>query len=299
MLEHIVLYTSDVHGNEKQLRAFAEHAVEIGAQTIILGGEIAPKDAPFEAYIRVQRDFLSVTLPGMLSDLKRSLPQSNIFVAMGNDDASANRDVLGGHPEIYTDLHGQRVGLNGDFDIVGYSCVPITPFGIKDWEKFDLSNIPRKLAKAYRQRKKENYRLRGGIMSSPTLQWMPFDFSREDETRDSIQTDLLSEVYCRNPARTVYVFHAPPSDSALDVVRNGQHVGSYAVREFIEKYQPYLTLHGHIHETVDMSHGKFTNQIGNTVSMSAGNHNRDDYVSALVFNLYVPNAAQRIKLRCR
>jgi len=40
------------------------------------------------------------------------------------------------------------------------------------------------------------------------------------------------------------------NNTALDITGNDMHVGSFAVRQFIEKYQPHLTLHGHIHETV-------------------------------------------------
>jgi Icc-related predicted phosphoesterase len=46
----------------------------------------------------------------------------------------------------------------------------------------------------------------------------------------------------------VFVPHAPPHGTKLDVAYSGHHVGSTAVREFIEKNQPDLTICGHIHE---------------------------------------------------
>jgi Icc-related predicted phosphoesterase len=64
----------------------------------------------------------------------------------------------------------------------------------------------------------------------------------------------------------IFNFHVPPLDSTLDscpkldwntdpptpIVSGGQIVfagaGSQAVRKAIEKYQPMLGLHGHIHE---------------------------------------------------
>ena len=46
----------------------------------------------------------------------------------------------------------------------------------------------------------------------------------------------------------VLVCHNPPWDTVCDRTGNGQHVGSRAVREFIEEHQPQVCLCGHIHE---------------------------------------------------
>lgn len=47
---------------------------------------------------------------------------------------------------------------------------------------------------------------------------------------------------------TVFVPHAPPHRSTLDTIFLGKHVGSTAVREFIQKRQPHIVVCGHIHE---------------------------------------------------
>ena len=47
--------------------------------------------------------------------------------------------------------------------------------------------------------------------------------------------------------------HPPPKDSAADKIHNGKHVGSTAVRSFIEKYQPLVVFCGHIHESKSIS----------------------------------------------
>lgn len=49
-------------------------------------------------------------------------------------------------------------------------------------------------------------------------------------------------------ALRIFVPHAPPYGTSLDIVHSGIHVGSTAVREFIEDHTPELTLCGHIHE---------------------------------------------------
>jgi hypothetical protein len=46
----------------------------------------------------------------------------------------------------------------------------------------------------------------------------------------------------------VLVCHQPPIDTPVDLMWNGRHVGSRAVRAFIERTQPALCFTGHIHE---------------------------------------------------
>ena len=47
----------------------------------------------------------------------------------------------------------------------------------------------------------------------------------------------------------IFVPHAPPRGTALDRILIGKHVGSEAVREFVELHQPDVLVCGHIHES--------------------------------------------------
>lgn len=47
---------------------------------------------------------------------------------------------------------------------------------------------------------------------------------------------------------TIFVPHAPPANTKVDTLVGGSHVGSVAVRKFIEQHQPTLVVCGHIHE---------------------------------------------------
>ncbi|MDH3976263.1 MAG: metallophosphoesterase [Deltaproteobacteria bacterium] len=62
----------------------------------------------------------------------------------------------------------------------------------------------------------------------------------------------------------IMVPHAPPYDTKVDIVNNGLHVGSKAVRDFIEKYEPRLCLCGHIHEAAGEDY------VGKTHIINAG-----------------------------
>ena len=75
-----------------------------------------------------------------------------------------------------------------------------------------------------------------GIPETPFGPWT-VDLSEEDATR------LLSEP--RNPF--VLISHSPPF-GCLDSLANQQHVGSRAVRSFVEQSRPSFVVCGHIHE---------------------------------------------------
>ena len=69
--------------------------------------------------------------------------------------------------------------------------------------------------------------------------------------------------------QAVYIIHMPPVELGLDVCMDGRTVGSESVYEFINKKQPLFSLHGHIHESPDVS-GIWKNKIGDTVAIQPG-----------------------------
>jgi Icc-related predicted phosphoesterase len=56
-------------------------------------------------------------------------------------------------------------------------------------------------------------------------------------------------------------------------------VGSTAVRKFIEKVQPLLTLHGHIHEAPGHV------RIGRTLAINAGSEYAEGILKAAIVNI--------------
>jgi Icc-related predicted phosphoesterase len=55
----------------------------------------------------------------------------------------------------------------------------------------------------------------------------------------------------------------------LDLIQGGKSAGSRSIKNFIEENQPLLTLHGHIHESPELS-GAYFNRIGETLSINPG-----------------------------
>ena len=83
-----------------------------------------------------------------------------------------------------------------------------------------------------------------------------------DEELGTFLSGALGEVEGDGPM--VMVSHQPPADTVVDRVPNGSHVGSPAVRAFIEEHQPLVCLSGHIHE------GDGLDRIGNTQLVNPG-----------------------------
>jgi Icc-related predicted phosphoesterase len=97
-----------------------------------------------------------------------------------------------------------------------------------------------------------------------------------------------------NPERAIFNLHVPPYDSGLDIAQqitddlepvfSGGHpveipVGSTAVRQLIEEYQPLLAVHGHIHE----SRGEM--QIGRTWVINSGSEYNSGRIHGAVVKL--------------
>ncbi len=76
----------------------------------------------------------------------------------------------------------------------------------------------------------------------------------------------------------ILVSHPPPMQTETDRLRDGRHVGSKAVRAFIEKRQPLLCLTGHIHE----SRGR--DYIGRTLVLNPGMMKDGGYIEATYDN---------------
>lgn len=91
--------------------------------------------------------------------------------------------------------------------------------------------------------------------TSPT----PWDTPREWQEPEMAQNiDRLASTI-KNMPKAIFNFHDPPYGSMLDYAPKlrdmrqsageTEHVGSMAVMDAIKKYQPFLGLHGHIHES--------------------------------------------------
>jgi len=299
-----IYYTTDLHGSNKCWRKFLATPSYYKADVIVIGGDITGKvivpiirkkrghvEATFmgrkrkmkkekgvesfkqvvanagqyplevteEEYERYQSD------PSKLEDVFRQLIVRRVeewvavaderlagldvrcFVAAGNDDIFDVDDVLARSETI--EMHDGRIVEIDGFQMFGMGYANMTPW-----------NCPR-------------------------------DISEEE------LSDRLEEMapHISNWDRAVLDLHAPPYDSGLDSApelttdmrmvldATGQPkmvpVGSRAVREFLLKYQPLISMHGHIHEAAGIG------KLGKTTILNPGSEYAEGILRGAVIDL--------------
>jgi Icc-related predicted phosphoesterase len=165
-----------------------------------------------------------------LADQKLDGTDVRCYVCPGNDDHFDTDEVVRRSRRVEL-VEGRAVELGGGFTMISTGWANITP-----WNTF------RELPEA--------------------------ELAQKLEAMTPLITDM---------GRGVFNFHCPPYGSNLDeapevdqdlnVKEAGRaliHVGSTAVREAIDKHQPLLSLHGHIHEAKGVS------RLGKTLAINPG-----------------------------
>jgi len=249
-----VLYTSDLHGNLSLYEEAFSLARKLAVETVILGGDLAPHSA-----VRDQRIFFEDCLLPLLREYRSEQGSADVFYIMGNDDWCANLPVLtDAGVERFHYIHGAVRPLAQGAWVAGLASVSATPFALKDWERWEEGLKPPVRFDGFR--------------SHPDGSVHPFDFrGREWEERLGQDLEVVERGLAQVPLGSplICVLHCPPYGTALDQIHGGVHVGSRDVRAFIEKHQPLLSLHGHIHESPAVS-GRFAERIGSTIGINPG-----------------------------
>jgi uncharacterized protein len=121
-----------------------------------------------------------------------------------------------------------------------------------------------------------------------------------DSPREASEEDLLTMIETEAGKldaydRAIFNLHVPPKDSGLDtavlldgdlrpIVRAGSPVfagvGSSAVRTSIERHQPMLGLHGHIHES------RGDAKLGRTLSLNPGSEYSEGVLRGVIVTLH-------------
>jgi len=257
-------FVSDLHGRRDRYdKLFAAIERERPA-AVFLGGDLLPHVmASLDSAAPLSHDFLDGYLIPGFAHVRRRLAAAypRVFLILGNDDARVEEQAVqaAGADGVWEYAHEQRIPW-GSWDVVGYAWVPPTPFRLKDWERYDVSR-----------------HLEPGC-SAPEEGWHSVPVDARQIRFATIRQDLERLAEVTDPQRTVFLFHTPPYDTALDrAALDGKHVdhapldvhvGSIAVRRFIEQHQPLLTLHGHVHESARLT-GRWRERIGRTHAFSA------------------------------
>ena len=158
------------------------------------------------------------TMESWLHMIKEKVPEgTQIVVCPGNDDRTLVDAVIAEHPEV-VNAEGKVIQIDETHEMV--SC--------------------------------------GWVNPSP---WKTAREEPEDKLEERLERYIAE---AENKENAIFNFHAPPFQTKLDeaplldkelnpIIQGGSTVmvpvGSKAVRKMIEKYKPFLALHGHIHES--------------------------------------------------
>jgi len=258
-----LIYTADLHGNEEFYKRLLKKAEEENAGAVVIGGDLCPKGgSTVKERAEFQKDFLEKFMIPLFKNFKNRNKKTETYVIMGNDDFRVNLKILedAEKDKILKSIHNKSARLNKNLNIAGYSFVNPTPFRLKDWEKPDFEN------------------------DKVPAQLFDEEIRSAEKEEGTIEKDLKKLKTLSNPSKTVYVVHAPPFNTKLDMISSGAHVGSKSLRNFVEKEQPLLTLHGHIHESPQMS-GSWHDKIGKTECINVGSSYPEDKLNCVVIDV--------------
>jgi Icc-related predicted phosphoesterase len=281
-------FVSDLHGRIDRYEKLFAQVIKEQPDALFLGGDLLP--SPFrarETTVFHYENFIPAFLVRELNRIKEMLGNAypRIFAILGNDDGKIKEtEMLEAEKHgVWEYCHLQPIQWN-DFTVYGYTYVPPTPFRLKDWERFDVTDY-----------------VRPGCIS-PMHREAVFTVQVDDHELQTatIEEDLKKLTNEKNLERSIFLFHSPPHRSKLDRaaldgyriddVQVDMHVGSAAIRRFIEKRQPLVTLHGHIHESARIT-GSWKDKFNHTVSFNASHDG--PALSLVRFDPYCPQKASR------
>ena len=256
-----VLYTSDLHGEIHFYHDLFGLAVSSSAEIIVLGGDLLPSfpsTKRYEDMIPNQKTFIDQFLSPFFKRIFQRTTVKQIFLIPGNWDLSY--PYLFKEPtEGIIDLDRRSYRLGNGYELIGYPFVPPTPFRPKDYEKMD---DPEAL---WPPQKNPSY-VRSSGQADQLIAVDPYLYLKQQET---IGEDLNRLPKPLDYKKVIYIMHSPPLGTRLDLMQRGKSVGSRSIKTFIVKNQPLLTLHGHIHESPELSSAYF-DRIGKTLSINPG-----------------------------
>ena len=289
-----LFFATDVHGSERTWRKFLNAGKFYGADVLVMGGDIIGKLAI--PIIREKNGGFRATLQGTTQhfanddELKGLLDRIGTLgfysKVMDEDEFRTLQADPAAVDALFHELARQRLDSwiqLGQERLSGTGIRCFITGGNDDYSDV-LAVLPRggdgplRACEGEVVQLDERHSMASLGISTPTPWHTPREVT-EEEMAQAIDR-LVAAI--PDPASCIFNFHDPPNDSTLDtcpmldwttdppapIVKAGQVVmhgaGSKAVRAAVEKHQPLLGLHGHIHESAAVI------RIGRTVCANPG-----------------------------
>ena len=299
-----ILYGSDFHGSEVVFRKFISSGIQYKVNALMVGGDVTGKamvpvihqgGGHYQTHL-FGADKTAAT-PDELEKLKKSISAVGFYpIILEQDEAQElenNPDKMGARFESEMCNRVREWMKLAEEKLVPQKITLYFMAGNDDLYSIDkvveeFQHVRNPDMKHFEM--EDGYEV-VGLSNANITPWLCARDIEEEELTHKLDT-LAGMI--QKPERTVAIIHVPPIGSGLDtcpdldknlkiITQGGQVVmkqaGSPAVKAFIEKVQPMLTLHGHIHE----SPGHVRN--GRTLMINAGSEYAEGIMKAAIINL--------------
>lgn len=281
-----IYYTCDIHGSEMTFKKFLNAAEMYGVNTMILAGDLSGKgftlvehDGQENYKTKIYNEEWTASGSEQFEVLKRKMKTLGFYFKIGT---KSELEEYFASPKLCQEEY-DRLAYDRMVNWIERMEEKFKPAAVKIYVlagNDDADNIKQTLGLSdyivdvedqIVMITESNEMLSEGH-SNPT----PWNTPRE-VSEEALAKLLESKTKkLEHPERSIFNIHVPPINSIIDSVtdidpktlkrdlRRIRGAGSQAVRDAIEKYQPLVGLHGHIHE----SRGEF--KLGSTVCLNPG-----------------------------
>lgn len=310
-----VFYASDVHGSERTWRKFLNAAKFYGADVLIMGGDVMGKLAI--PIIREPNGRHRATVHGRVEHVETEAELASLRGRIGDlgfyhrtmdeDEYRTIRDTEGAVDALFVDLARQRL-----VEWMDLAETRLANSSVRCYASGGNDDVPEVMDALERPENRAFVACEGNVVpidddhvmvSMPYVNPTPWHTPREAE-EDDLEGRIAAEIAgIGDFSHAIFNFHAPPIDSTLDtcprldpttdppsqIVVGGQPVlygaGSRAVRAAIERHQPMLGLHGHIHEAQAAA------RIGRTLTINPGSEYGEGVLKGCLLTIADGNVA--------
>jgi len=299
-----ILYGSDFHGSETVFRKFLASSRQYQASILIVGGDVIGK-AMVPVIHQGKGTYTaswfgkseSASNPDDLEKLKKKISSVGFYpIVLEPEEAKALEENPNSMSLRFEQEMVQRIRewmALAEEKLVSQNASLYFMAG-----NDDLASIDQAIAEFSHIHNPDmsRFEIEGGyeIVGLSNANMTPWRCARDIEEEElAVKLETLTGMI-QNPERTIAVLHVPPYGSGLDtcpdldeklkiITQGGQVVmksaGSTAVKAWLEKVQPMLSLHGHIHESPGHA------RIGRTLSINAGSEYAEAIMKAAIINL--------------
>jgi len=294
-----VFFATDLHGSETCWRKFLNSAKFYGCDVLICGGDMTGKaivplveeNGHFSYTLAAERQVVSA---GQIADVEATIRRKGYYPLRVTPERLHRLDEdAGERAETF-----RQVMLDGVDRWMKLAAEKLAGTGVQCFvspgndDEFEVDDVVRK-AEAVQLGEGRVIDIEGFTMissgwSNPT----PWNTHREEPEEKLAERIDAMAVQIPDMSRAIFNLHCPPYRSGLDeapaidadlkLLHGGRAlrpVGSKAVRDAIDRYQPMLSLHGHIHE----SKGAVT--LGKTLAINPGSAYEEGMLMAAIIQL--------------